>query len=173
MTKKWLAVLALFFPLSLSLAADTKSELQDCNWIVTYRGKTYDLSPLTREALSRPIETDLRYALQRVPASADHLNAMTAKLKEAKAHTILASVFITGFLVTRILQSGETNPDRREEKGLISAFTGGFFLAATFSSWRATRDAKRELVNAVDAFNLQSPHKIEPGNRDSLDPSPN
>jgi hypothetical protein len=43
----------------------------------------------------------------------------------------------------------------------MSYATGGFFLAATVMSWRATRDAKRELVYAVDAFNAQSPHKIE------------
>ena len=29
-------------------------QLNECNWIVTYRGRTYDLAPLTREALARP-----------------------------------------------------------------------------------------------------------------------
>lgn len=143
-------------------ASKTGDELNDCNWLVTYRGRTYDLAPLTREALARPIETDLRYALQRVPESEAHLNKMSAKLKEARTHTILASVFITGFLATYLLRSRQKNDDRRGAYDPLLGATGGFFVAATFFSWKATRDAKSELVSAVDAFNSVSPNKIEP-----------
>lgn len=130
--------------------------------MVNYRGKTYDLSPLTREALSRPIETDIRYALQRIPESAQHLEKMTSKLKEARAHTILASVFVSGFLVGKIIQSQERDEDARKSYDVLTYASGMFFLGSTLFSWKATREAKQELVNAVDAFNANSPHKIEP-----------
>lgn len=140
----------------------TGDRLNDCNWMVNYRGKTYDLSPLTREALSRPIETDIRYALQRIPESAQHLDKMSSKLKEARAHTILASLFVSGFLVGKIIQSRETDEDKKRSFDVLTYGTGLFFLGSTLFSWKATREAKQELVNAVDAFNANSPHKIEP-----------
>jgi hypothetical protein len=155
-------VLALVTSTPAHTAASTASELRDCNWIVSYRGRTYDLAPLTREALARPIETDIRHALQRVPESNEHLNRMSARLKDARAHTILASVFISGLIASRIMQSREKNPERRREYDYVTGAAGGFFLAATAFSWRATREAKGELVQAVDAFNRASPHKIVP-----------
>jgi hypothetical protein len=148
--------------LPLSSFAATAEELGDCNWVVTYRGRTYDLAPITREALARPIETDLRYALQRVPEANAHLNTMASLQRDARAHTMLASLFLSGFLVTRLLKSRETNPDRAKEYDILSGATGGFFFGAALSSWRATTEAKEELVKAVDAFNEKSPHKIEP-----------
>ncbi len=156
-----------FLAVSASGASPAKtpdlSVLNDCNWMVTYRGKIYDLAPLTREALARPIETDLRYALQRVPESNEHLNRMTAHQKDAKFHTILASVFLSGLILNRvILQAPEKNTDKRREYDIISGVTAGFFLGATLFSWRSTQDAKEELVKAVSAFNEKSPHKIEP-----------
>ncbi len=45
---------------------------------------------------------------------------------------------------------------------MLTGASGLFFLASTGFSWKATREAKQELVNAVDAFNEKSPHKIEP-----------
>jgi len=135
--------------------------------MVTYRGKTYDLAPLTREALARPIETDLRFALQRVPQSQAHLEQMSARQRDAKAHTILASVFVSGLLVSRLVHSREKNVEKRAEIDLISLFTGVFFLGATASSWRATTEAKSELIKAVEAFNENSPHKILPSSAES------
>ncbi len=169
----FLAAAIAFFPFPFSAPAaasepvtpapsNTADRLNDCNWMVNYRGRTYDLSPLTREALSRPIETDIRYALQRVPESAQHLEKMSAKLKEARAHTILASLFVSGFLVGKLIQSQERDEKQRKSYNVITHATGLFFVGSTVFSWRATRDAKRELVNAVDAFNANSPHKIEP-----------
>lgn len=142
---------------SISLAG-----LNDCNWMVTYRGRTYDLAPLTREALSRPMESDVRYAIQRVPEADAHLRTMSRHLKDARAHTILASLFVSGLVLSRVLQSGEKNVERKREQNLVSAAAGTFFVAAAAFSWKSTRDAKIELVNAVDAFNRESPHKIEP-----------
>ncbi len=144
------------------IKTNTADQLNDCNWMVQYRGRTYDLSPLTREALSRPIETDLRYALQRVPESAEHLQKMTTKLREARAHTIFASIFISGLVVGRIIQAQQKDNDKRRSYDMLTGASGLFFLASTGFSWKATREAKQELVNAVDAFNEKSPHKIEP-----------
>ena len=69
-----------FFSLPVFSAESEKSpgpvlldKLGDCNWQVTYRGRIYDLGPLTRESLSRPVENDIRYALQRVPEAAESL----------------------------------------------------------------------------------------------------
>jgi hypothetical protein len=162
---------ALFFGLILALlppfaSAEEKKisldQLSDCNWMVTYRGRTYDLSPLTREALARPIESDIRYALQRVPAANDHLNAMSTHLRDARAHTIFASIFLGGFIATRIIRSSQKNENYRQDYDVASAATGLFFLASTAFSWKSTRDAKDELVKSVEAFNEGSPHKIEP-----------
>lgn len=145
-------------------AADSVSlsQLNDCNWQVNYRGRTYDLSPLTREALARPIETDIRYALQRVPEANAHLTAMSALLREARVHTIFASAFLSGFIVARILRSGKKNAADREDYDIASYATGGLFFTSTLFSWTSTKAAKRELVNAVEAFNENSPYKIEP-----------
>lgn len=164
-------VTALFFGLVLALApllgnAEEKKisldGLNDCNWMITYRGRTYDLAPLTREALARPIESDIRYALQRVPAANEHLGAMSTHLRDARAHTIFASIFVSGFVLTRILRASQKNEEYRRDYDVASAATGLFFLASTAFSWKSTNDAKTELVEAVDAFNQESPHKIEP-----------
>jgi hypothetical protein len=165
------SVIALFFGLLLLLplfasAAEEKQVslegLSDCNWMVTYRGRTYDLAPLTREALARPIESDIRFALQRVPAANEHLNAMGTHLRDARAHTIFASIFLGGFIASRVLRANQKNDNDRQGYDIASAATGLFFLASTAFSWKSTRDAKAELVNAVQSFNEGSPHKIEP-----------
>jgi hypothetical protein len=137
--------------------------LNDCNWIVTYRGRTYDLAPLTREALARPLETDIRYALQRVPEANEHLDAMGTSLRNARAHSKIASVFLAGLLAAQLLKGGaEKHSDRARTFSIISIGSGAFSLAGFLSSWKATRDAKRELVQAVTSFNEKSPYKIEP-----------
>lgn len=145
-----------------SADSPTHDRLSDCNWIVSYRGRTYDLAPLTREALARPIETDIRYALQRVPEANDHLLRMGKNLRDARAHTMLASIFVSVFGITQLIKSGEQNETKNREYNIVSYVSAGFFAAAALSSWRATREAKYELVEAVDAFNRNSPHQIEP-----------
>jgi hypothetical protein len=159
-----LFLLLAFLPLAAGGAEAPVSldKLNDCNWMVTYRGRTYDLAPLTREALARPIESDIRFALQRVPAANEHLNRMSAHLHDARAHTILASIFISGFLVTRVLRSNAKDPSDRDGFNIASAATGLFFLGSTAFSWKSTHDAKDELIQAVAAFNEESPHRIVP-----------
>lgn len=147
-------------------------QFDKCNWLVTYRGKTYDLAPLSREALARPIENDLRYALQRVPEAEEHLIAMQKNQRDARGHTVLATTFLTGLLVSRVLASNkksESQKDQRLQLDIISAASGLFFLKATYESWRSTRNAKEELLKSVDAFNEYSTYKIEPAsNGDAL-----
>jgi hypothetical protein len=159
---KGLIVLFLFPLFAMGAENISLDQLNDCNWLVNYRGRTYDLAPLTREALARPIETDIRYALQRVPEANAHLTSMSGHLRDARAHTIFASVFLSGFILSRVLRSSQKNRDSRAEFDISSAATGAFFLGATMFSWKSTRAAKHELVSAVAAFNESSPYKIEP-----------
>ncbi|RZA09183.1 MAG: hypothetical protein EOP11_02495 [Proteobacteria bacterium] len=150
----------------------SQDRLNDCNWIVTYRGRTYDLAPLTREALARPIESDIRYALQRVPEANDHLDKMSKRLRDARAHSVIASVFLAGVLATQLLKGGAPiDSDKRNTFSIISYGSGVFSIAGFVASWKATRDAKRELVSAVDSFNEKSAYKIEPSTsgRSNLD----
>lgn len=168
-TARLLALALFFFELSPALAAPSPSgeeklgqQLGDCNWQVTYRGRRYDLSPLTRETLSRPIESDIRYALERVPEAGEHLRNVGTKLKEARGHTMIASVLISGVLATLLLQSRAKNNEERREYQVAAAAGAGFFVTAALFSWRTTSEAKQELVRAVDAFNERSQHKIEP-----------
>jgi|GEM_PF-4557491 len=140
--------------------------LGDCNWQVSYRGRQYDLTPLTREALSRPIENDIRFAIQRVPAAKERLANMTELQRDARAHTIIASVFLGVFLLTKLLESrvpdGKNRSGEKSDYQAASYAAGGFFLGATIFSWNSTNAAKRELVHAVEDFNANSPNKILP-----------
>jgi hypothetical protein len=172
--------LSLLVPVLASAAPkDTSLErLGDCNWQVTYRGRIYDLSPLTRESLSRPIENDIRYVLQRVPEAGMRLEAMTGHLRDARAHTILASIFISGLLVAKLFEghaSRSNDPAKsaqiRDGFHIGEAAAAGFFLGATFFSWRSSTRAKEELVNAVDEFNLHSPYKMEPASGGLTEPA--
>lgn len=140
-------------------------ELGDCNWQVTYRGRQYDLSPLTREALSRPIENDIRFAIQRVPEASGRLDTMTSLLRSARAHTLIATAFLGAFALFKVLESNQNNRGQREDYRTASWASAGFFLGATFFSWKNTREAKDELVKAVEDFNAHSPHKILPANQ--------
>lgn len=168
--RKWTLFITLFsFLFSHSISyAFTEKTLSDCNWLVTYKGKTYDLAPLTRTALSRPIDTDLRYILERVPEANAHLKQVDYKLKEAKFHTFMASFFVSGFLVSRLLQSRQKSEAVRRDYNVINYATAGFFLASALSSWRATSRAKKELFLSVEEFNRSSKVKIYP--HDSTDP---
>lgn len=148
------------------------NDYDDCNWIVNYRGRTYDLAPLTRETLARPIESDLRHVLQRVPEADLRLQSMTKNLSEARGHTMIASAFISTFLLVRILGSGQKNVDRRDEYNLLSYIAAVFFSKATYESWTHTREAKKDLIEAVNAFNERSPHQIEPAKTKVIEQKP-
>lgn len=149
----------------------TVEKLGDCLWKVSYRGRIYDLSPLMRESLSRPLDNDLRYVLERVPQSNERLNALNESLHSAKTYTILASVFITAAIVTKILEGRLQSDHARPTYRIIEGSTGALFLTSAILSWRSTSHAKQELVNAVDEFNARSPYKIEPASGRALEPS--
>ncbi len=165
-------ITGLFFLSALSMFSIAEAEkpatglsldkLGDCKWQVTYLGRNYDLGPLTRESLSRPIENDIRFALQRVPEANAHLETMSGKLQDARAHTMLASVFLGALVITKLLESRVKNDSQKEDYRVATFASGGFFLAATLFSWRSSTEAKQELVHAVEEFNAHSPHKIEP-----------
>lgn len=156
--------------ISIAAADDSPStesladRLGDCNWQVNYRGRQYDLAPLTREALSRPIENDIRFAIQRVPEANARLETMTSKQRNARTYTIIASIFLTTLIATKILESREKNPNDKRPYRIAEYGQAGLFLAATVLSWSNMREAKKELVRAVEDFNTHSPHKIEPVN---------
>ena len=159
-----LALGLFFFETSQAFASkdSTAEKLGDCNWQVTYRGRRYDLSPLTRSTLSRPIETDIRFALERVPEANKHLENLSAKLQEARGHTIIASILISGLVVAKLLQGRVTNAEENREYQFATVAGAGFALTAALFSWKSTHEAKQELVSAVEEFNEHSPHKIEP-----------
>lgn len=136
--------------------------LGDCQWKVTYRGRTYDLAPLTRESLSRPIENDIRYALQRVPSANEHLEAMSGKLRNARTYTILASIFIGTAIVSHLMRKTYEPKDTQRAFRTATWASGGLFLTTALFSWHNTSSAKKELVEAVKEFNEHSSYKIEP-----------
>ena len=141
-------------------------KLDGCSWLVNYRGRTYDLAPLTRDPLARTIEGDLRHVLRRVPESEKLLGSMTQNLEAARGHTYLASGFLGGFLLSRIIASKQKNSDDKNEFRTISLVAAAFAVKAGIESLIATMDAKEDLADAVAAFNLVSPQKIEPASGD-------
>ena len=171
--------LLFLFALTPALADDRPTDgislekLGNCAWQVTYRGRVYDLSPLTRASLARPIENDIRFVLERVPQAGARLEAMNGHLRDSKAHTILASIFLSGLLVTKILESRLKNDANRPDYRTIEGAAGGFFLAATLFSWRSGVRAREELVSAVEEFNAHSPYKIEPASSGLGEPGRN
>ena len=166
---------ALAFPLATQAATPpgdglSLDKLGDCNWQVSYRGRLYDLSPLTRESLTRPIENDIREALERVPEANARLEAMGKHFRDAKNQTVLASIFIGVVVIAKLLEGRVKNDGDRLNYHVAEGAAGGFFLTETFFSWRSSVAAKQELVNAVDEFNAHSIYKIEPANSRSLEP---
>ena len=134
----------------------------DCNWLVTYRGRTYDLMPITKQSLARPLDDDIREVMERYPESKQHLDLMVKYSHASKVHTWLASGSLAGALISAILRSRAKNSEGRQN-GTFAIFTFGLFAAKGMQeSWKATDSAKEELVRAVDAFNEVSPHKIDP-----------
>lgn len=163
-----LFLLLLFF-FSSSIYAKTTSNFgyEQCNWLVNYRNHTYDLTPLTRTGLNRPIESDLRPVLERVPRAAEKLQLVTDLSKEAKAHSIIGSAAITIFIGNRLINytARRAKDDSRLEMDVISLVSGLIFFKATYDSWRATSASKEELAEAIDIFNEKSPYKITPANK--------
>ncbi len=145
---------------------------EDCNWLVTYRNRTYDLTPLTRVGLSRPIESDLRPVLERVSESADTLRVVSEHARNAKAHSIIGSAAISLVLIDRVLHASVKNFSDdainmsmrgfRLNVDVFALVSSMIFLKATYESWHETKASKAELVNAINYFNEKSPYPIEP-----------
>ena len=176
--KKQVFAILLFFPIFISFVApslaadhaeqkvtfDTFNKYNECNWLVVYRGRTYDLAPLTKPSLARPVEGDLRSVIQRVPSAETHLFNVNQKMTEAKVHTVIGSIAISSLLISRIFASSAKNgpQDKKIAIDIVSIASGLLFLKAGHASWEATRDSKRELVTAINVFNANSPHQIVP-----------
>jgi hypothetical protein len=150
--------------------ADTK-EFESCNWLVSYRNRTYDLSPLTKEGLARPVDGDLRTILTRVPEADEKLQAVTDHAKEAKFHSIVGTASMMALIGTRIARSQAKNKGRSEDTlvtlDVVSMISGLFFIKATYDSGVATKATKDDLIEAVKAFNAHSPYKVEPARKGS------
>lgn len=157
-----------FLSPALAVAASTNSssleKYEQCSWLVTYRGRTYDLAPLTREVLARPLEGDIRALMNRVPAAAEHLSLVNRNTKAAKTQAILASAALGFFVGTRIGRANAKDKDEEMRRGwdIGSIVSGLFFLKGIHASFAATSAAKEELAEAVEAFNAASPYPIQP-----------
>ncbi|NUM87784.1 MAG: hypothetical protein HUU37_01135 [Bdellovibrionales bacterium] len=137
---------------------------ESCNWLVTYRGNTYDLAPLTRESLSRPVEGDLRAVLERVPEAEEHLKNSSREVRAAKFHSVLGTTAVMLAVGSRLAyeNSKSLSRDTRQSLNIVSIASVLFFLKATHAAFESTRESREELAAAVNAFNEKSPHRIEP-----------
>jgi hypothetical protein len=146
------------------VSPSSSQKYEQCSWLVTYRGRTYDLAPLTKEVLARPLEGDIRALMSRVPAAADHLAKVNRNSKAAKTQAIIASAALGIFVGARIGRKNAANASSEIKMSwdVGSIVSGLFFLKGLHASFTATRDAKEELANAVEAFNAASPYPIQP-----------
>lgn len=137
---------------------------ESCNWLVTYRGNTYDLAPLTRESLSRPVDGDLRAVLERIPEAEEHLKNSAREVRAAKFHSMLGTAAAMLAIGTRVAHGNAKDSSRetRHTLNLISIVSSLFFVKATHSAFESTRESREELAAAVNAFNEKSPYRIEP-----------
>ena len=137
--------------------------LEDCSWLVTYRKRIYDLSPLTRTGLNRPLDGDVRTILRRVPSAAKHLTQISRNTKEAEVQTALATLGLTAFLVTQIFKGNTDERGRKSDTYMaISLMSALLFVRSAYAGWQLKRNSKEELAAAIDSFNAQSPAPIIP-----------
>lgn len=147
---------------------ETPHSVQDyerCDWLVTYRNRTYDLAPLTRGSLGRPLDGDIISVLRRVPEASMHLDQVDHKAKLARIESMVGSASITGFILSRIFRSDpkvKVHPEKQKTIDLVGLFGLVVFVKSTIDSHNATEDARTELGLAVESFNQNSSHKIEP-----------
>lgn len=137
-------------------------ELETCSWLVSYRHRIYDLSPLSRKGLDRPLEGDLHSILRRVPEANASLEKIDRNNRDAKVHTALASFAIVTFLGTRIAQ-GANEKNRRSDAYLaINIGAGLLFLRSIYAGFELRKSTREELVRAVQEFNKVSEDPILP-----------
>jgi hypothetical protein len=165
-SEKLKILIALFLALLSHLSGDAfaKTPLEQCNWLVTYKNRTYDLSPLTREGLSRPLEGDIRSVLQRVPSAEAHLQMVDKNVRDAKFYTKIATFGIAAFAASRLIRSNLKPWDSQGRQGVdvLAVVSALIFLKSTTESSRASDDTKTELNSAIDEFNQNSDQQILP-----------
>jgi hypothetical protein len=137
-------------------------ELENCSWLVSYRNRIYDLSPLSRKGLERPLEGDLHSILRRVPLAAESLQKIERNNQEAKVHTAIASFAILTIVGTRIAQGSSERRKRSDAYLALNIGAGLLFLRSVYAGFETRRNTREELVNAVQEFNKVSEDPILP-----------
>ena len=137
-------------------------ELETCSWLVTYRKRVYDLSPLSRKGLERPLEGDMHTILRRVPGAENHLDQITRNNRDARVHTSIATFAIASLLVTRIVQGNSSSKGKSPKYMALNIGSVLLFLRAAYAGFELKQDTKEELVEAVQEFNNVSEDPILP-----------
>lgn len=143
----------------------TFKDYERCDWLVTYRSRTYDLAPLTKGSLSRPIDGDIRAVIRRVPEAGAHLDEVERSARLGRTHSIIGSGGITTLLLSRIFRADpklDDNPSKRKTIDLIGLAGLLIFVKSTLDSSYHAERARSELVEAVRVFNDTSSYKIAP-----------
>lgn len=137
-------------------------ELETCSWLVTYRDRVYDLAPLTRKSLDRPLEGDVQSIIRRVPAAAAHLDQVDRNDRDAKVHTAIATAAVLLLVGTRIAQGGSKT--KAESPAYMALNIGSvlLFARAAYAGWELKQESKREVARAVQEFNTVSEDPMEP-----------
>lgn len=137
-------------------------ELETCSWLVTYRKRVYDLSPLSRKGLERPLEGDMHTILRRVPAAEKHLNNIARNNRDAKVHTSIATFAIASLIATRIVQGNSPSRKKAPEYLALNIGSALLFLRAAYAGFELNQATKQELAHAVQEFNNVSEDPILP-----------
>ena len=159
---------SLSFALEEESSLNQKRNLQDydrCDWLVRYRNRTYDLAPLTRGSLGRPLEGDIRAVIRRVPEAGLHLDRVEEEARLSKVHSMVGSAGITALLLGRIFRNDpkiRENPSSQKTIDIIGLLGLAVFIKSTMDSHFSHKKSEEELVAAVESFNQNSPYKIEP-----------
>ncbi len=140
------------------------SGVAGCNWLVTYRNRTYDLYPLTRSNLSRPLKRGIRSILHSVPKARGHMERAERSIQEAKEYGRWASL---GLLSLAGMQLAYASSDYLQEELKVvvyplSIVSGLVFLRSAILGWRRNQETKEELALAVQTFNAESREPILP-----------
>lgn len=139
------------------------NELQECSWKVRYRNKVYDLSPLTRRGLERPLEGDMRTVLRRVPGAALQVEKIDQNNQDEKVHTAIATIGLGGLLLTRIFQGRTSDESSKSDKYIaLNIISLLVFAKAIHAGWSLKQDTQERIALAVQEFNDVSSEKIVP-----------
>lgn len=136
-------------------------ELENCSWLVTYKDRIYDLSPLTRKSLDRPLEGDISSVVRRSPRAEFHLNNVEKNISAAKVHTAIATTALLGLIGARIAQANSKNGNKPKYLMLnIGAVL--LFARAAYAGFELKQESKQEVAKAIQEFNSASEDPILP-----------